>query len=99
MRARSPKILLCLARYTRISIFSSGGTDSAPFAANCIMFDGSFEARIKSIVRALSSPPRTGPGQTHCVFKLPDRKLQFSNQPVGLVPEKFLQQSPIVPKS
>src|ERR1700680_4799505 len=38
-------------------MFSSGGTCSAPLAANCIMFDRSLEARIKSIVRGMSLPP------------------------------------------
>ena len=63
-------------------MFSSGGTDSAPFAANCIMFEGSLEARIKSIERGISSPPgTTRTGQLRPSFELPDRKLQLANQP------------------
>src|SRR6202050_5919162 len=74
-------------------MFSSAETCSAPLAANCIMFDGSLEARIKSIVRGMSSPPaRSG-------FKFFDRQFQFSNQSVGLAPNKFLQQGPVVPES
>src|SRR5580704_10754876 len=80
-------------------MFSSGGTDNAPFAANCIMFEGSLEARIRSICRGISSPPRTiRTGQVRSRFEFPDRKFQFSNQPVRFA-KKFLQQSPIVPKS
>src|SRR5580692_212736 len=80
-------------------MFSSGGTDNAPFAANCIMFDGSLEARIRSICRGICSPPRTiRMGQVRSGFELSDREFQLSNQPVRLA-KKFLQQSPIVPKS
>src|SRR5579863_3782920 len=95
-------------------MFSSGGTCSAPFAANCIMFDGSLEARIRSIVRGISSPPafrrkvfrrkdfaRQGSAArlTRSGLEFLNRKLQFSNQPVRLAPKKFLHQSPVVPKS
>src|SRR5271155_684400 len=75
-------------------MFSSGGTDNAPLAANCIMFDGSLEARIRSICRGISSPPGARVG-----FEFLHRKFQFPNQPVRLAPVKFFPQSPIVPKS
>src|SRR5580693_5359114 len=80
-------------------MFSSGGTESAPFAANCIMFDGSLEARIKSIVRDISSPSRTATTRFHRAgFAIPHRQFQLSNQSIRLPPKKFLQQSPIIPK-
>src|ERR1700677_2706039 len=86
-------------------MFSSGGTCSAPFAANFIMFDGNLEARIRSIERGMSSLPelarkRTAKtGLTSRVFQLPDRKFQFSHQPIRFASKKLLQQGPIVPKS
>src|SRR5580700_11682724 len=90
-------------------MFSSGGTCSAPLAANCIMFDGSLEARIKSIVRGMSLPPKlarkriAGNGvaarQARRGFQLPNRKFQFSNQPVRSAPKKLLHQRAVVPES
>src|ERR1700678_4053261 len=86
-------------------MFSSGETCSAPLAANCIMFDGSLEARIKSIVRGMSSPPDLArnwfakAAQIRSSFQLHDRKFQFSNEPGRLEPKKFLQQCPVIPES
>src|SRR5438034_8465362 len=45
-------------------MFSVGGTASAPRAANCIMFDGNFEARIWSIMRPIGS--QLPPGFSFC---------------------------------
>src|SRR5580704_7749603 len=96
-------------------MFSSGGTESAPFAANCIMFEGSLEARIRSIVRDIASPPgptgkspagrglarmrSSATSPLRSSFELPNGELKFANQPVRFASKKFLQQRPIVPKS
>src|ERR1700733_2355085 len=42
-----------MARCTRISIISAGGTESAPFDAACTSVAGTAEARIRSIMRGI----------------------------------------------
>src|SRR5258708_10499416 len=86
-------------------MFSSGGTDKARRAANCIMLEGNLEARIWSIVRPIVSVPGSRLSMPGTIlsfrrkFQIVHRKLKFSRDPIRLAPEKFVQQSTIVPKS
>src|SRR6202167_4202017 len=68
------------------------------------MFDGNLEARSRSIVRGINSPPgiprtrTTSTLKAYSSFELVHRKPQLANPPVRLVPQNLLQQRPIVPK-
>src|ERR1700756_226199 len=103
MRAVSPNTLLWRARWTRISMFSAADTCSAPRAANVIMLDGSFEARIWSIMRAIASQPGTATARNRPALgqrlELAYSQLKVPGNAIRFVPQKFVPQRSIVPKS
>src|SRR5579862_3347722 len=86
-------------------MFSAAETCSAPRAANCIILEGNFEARIWSIMRAIASHlgPRRATARNRVALgqrlELVHSKFEIPGNAIRFVSQKLVPQRSIVPKS
>src|SRR5215469_1587373 len=87
-----------MIRCTRLSIFSGGGTSSAPRAANCILLKAAWQRGLDPFC-ALGFMARGGTGGCASGKRLQfsDRQIEIASNAVRLAAQEFISQGPIVP--